>query len=73
MHRYMLPAAVRDTGTTVVFQPLLSLITDQVAKARGHGIKTAVFTDEMSEDQVDTVRGQLFLCPTNHPQIDESN
>lgn len=59
---YLIPALTQDTGITIVIEPLLALIHDQVHKLRKLGISASYLDSTQSKSEQRTVIDDLRKC-----------
>ena len=59
---YLIPALTQDTGITIVIEPLLALIHDQVHKLRKLGISASYLDSTQSKSEQETVIDDLRKC-----------
>ena len=59
---YLIPALIQDTGITIVIEPLLALIHDQVHKLRKLGISASYLDSTQSKSEQSAVIDDLRKC-----------
>ena len=66
---FQLPASLGSLGVTIVIEPLVSLLSDQVSRARSLGISSAIFNSRSPPDSARLV----FTTPEAFISLDFRN